>query len=185
MPLAQTLLLKQDELPSGDAAHFPSASAGPRFWWEPLDMYTAQTIFLCFNVEYIHHSIFPVTSGSGSSSILLGIHSPLSERQWTTQMLNWTLTATAERLTNQMVELFARSGEKQPKHCPLKSNYTQTSTQMHAVFKYSFLTDWWILSHIILSPQKKRLSIHLIDRHPSRNTRVIQKYEQIVFSSVF
>lgn len=176
MCLAQTLL-RQDELPSGDAARSLPAPVAPRFWWEPLDMNTAQVILLCINVEHNHSSIFPVSSQPESSSILLGVHSPLSEMQWTTQKVSWTLTAATEILTNQMVELFSGSGEKQPKHCPIKSNYTQRSTQTHAVFKYLFLTEWWILSHVTFSPQKKRLNICLIDRHPSQNTRVTQKYE--------
>lgn len=172
MCLAQTLLLRQDELPSGDAAHSLSAPVASRFWGEPLDMNTAQVIFLCINVEYNHSSFFPVTSQPGSSSILLGIHSPLSETQWTTQKLRWTLTATIEILTSQMVELFAGPGEKQHKHCPIKCSYTQRSTQMHAVFKYLFLTDRWILSHVTFSTQKKRLNVYLIDRHPRHFTRV-------------
>ena len=131
MPLAQRQLLKQDELPSGDAAHSLSASVGLWFWWEPLDMNTAQTVYLCFNVEYNHSSIFPVTSRLRSLGILLGIHSPLSQRQWTTQKMHWTLS---EKFINQMDELFTTSGRSNPNIAPFNLIALQ---QVHRCMQFS------------------------------------------------
>lgn len=146
--------------------------AGPLFW-QLLNMNTAQTIYLCFNVEYSHGSSFPFASGSVSSVSCWGSE-PLK--------LNWFLT---EKPIYQRVEVFARSGKKQCKHCPIKSDYTQIHTQSHAAFKGSFHTNQSILPHSIFFSLKKRSNIHLTDTHPSQDTRAIQKYEQIAFNCVF
>lgn len=144
-------------------------------------MNTGHTIHLWFNEEYNHGSIFCFASRS-VSPVSCWEYTVPCQRGSEPLKLNWTLT---EKPTNRRVELFARSGEEQSKHCPIKSDYTQTRTQRYAAFKHSFHTNQLILSHSIFFPQKKRLNVHLTDTHPSQNTRATQKYEQIAFNCAF
>lgn len=51
-----------------------------------------------------------------------------------------------------MVELFARSREKQPKHCPIKSDYTQTSMWFCDSVKYADACSFQaLISHRLMN----------------------------------
>lgn len=156
------LLIRQDGIPL-DASHSLPASAGSRAIilraseceHSPKDIFCA----LMWNTTMVQAFLLPWVC---ISSILLRIL-VLCQRGSEPLQPNWSLT---EKPTNQRAELFARSGEKQSKHCPIKSDYTQTHTQRHAAFKCSFHTNQSIPQYFLPSEEKLKCPFDIPARTP-------------------